>query len=68
MCDNHNIDTRTSSQRLYKENSFKGRGKLLTCLNSKGISKGVFELQGTAYSLNLALLELNYIFFLGFAG
>lgn len=44
-------------------NSFKGRGKLLTCLNSKGMSKGDFELQGTAYSLNLALLELNYIFF-----
>lgn len=43
-------------------NSFKGREKLLTCLNSKGMSKGVIELQGTAYSLNLALLELNYIF------
>lgn len=43
-------------------NSFKGREKLLTCLNSKGMSKRVFELQDTAYSLNLALLELNYIF------
>lgn len=43
-------------------NNFKGRGKLLTCLSSKGMSKGAFELQGTAYSLSSALLELNYSF------
>lgn len=35
------------------------QGKLLTCPDSKGMSKGVFELQGTGYSQNLALLELN---------
>lgn len=33
------------------------QGKLLTCLDSKGMSKRVFELQGAAYIQNLALLE-----------
>lgn len=35
------------------------QGKLLTRPNSKGMSKEVFELQGTGCSQNLASLKLN---------